>query len=871
MSLSPGARLGPYEVIASVGAGGMGEVFKARDTRLERNVAIKVLPPEFAKNAQLRMRFEREARAISQLSHPNICTLFDVGDSYLVMELLEGETLAERLARGPLPIHDVLKIGAQVADALDWAHKAGIVHRDLKPSNVMLTKSGAKLLDFGLAKGGGQAPPSPVGETLHKPLTEEGTVIGTYHYMAPEQLAGEEADTRTDIFAFGAVLYEMATGRRAFDGKTKTSIITSIVSREPAPISEIQPLTPPALEHVVRKCLAKDPDERWQSAHDIASDLRWILDSGSAAGLAAPLLRTRRSRERLLWIAALIAVAAAALVVAMKLHLGETPRRYRFTIPMSDAGYSNGGQARISPDGQTIYFRASIDGGRRFQIFRRRLDEANAEPVAGTEDVTGFIVSRDGRTLVLGYPGSVVKRISVNGGPAEMVSEGVTGFSTASPEGEILFGSDDAPVRRVKPDHTFEEITTVDKAHGETGHQVPYFLLGGKRFLFLAVSRDLQRGTIRRVLCASSIGSKEVTRIGEMTSRVEYAVGHLFFIRGGTLMAQPFDVSRLEFTGEAVPVAEDVSFNARVAGASFALADDGTIVYQHYPQSERLSTVDATGRTLTSVTSPGLGGTPAIAARFALFPDGSRAVVPITDHRAGNVSLWVYGLSRETATRLTFSPANEILPIISPDGSRVYFASDAQAQWDIYEALVDGSEPPKLLVAAPNTQVPTDISPDGKILLYTSNETVASTKQDLYVLPLSEGKPHPFLKTPAIESEGAFSPDGKWVAYSSDINGTYQIFLRPYPGLGAARQVSTKGGRRARFSRDGKQLYYIDGTKAMGADVHADGSTSEPTVVFDAREEIHALQPIGADRFMMLSQSTADASPAARVIVGWHR
>jgi serine/threonine protein kinase len=320
-AIAAGTRLGPYEVLAPIGAGGMGEVWRGRDTRLDRSVAIKVLPAEFAQNAQLKLRFEREARAISQLNHPNICTLYDVGDSYLVMELLDGESIADRLGRGPMPLVEVLKYGAQIAEALDKAHRAGIVHRDLKPGNVMITKTGAKLLDFGLAKSG-VGLGNLDGATEHKPLTQEGTILGTFQYMAPEQLEGEEADARTDIFALGAVLYEMTTGRRAFEGKTRTSLIAAIVQSDPPPISRVQPLTPPIFEHVIRKCLCKDREDRWQSAHDVAEELKWISEAGSQAGVPAPLTLRRKSRERLAWTAVVIlAVTAGAFAASMAVLL----------------------------------------------------------------------------------------------------------------------------------------------------------------------------------------------------------------------------------------------------------------------------------------------------------------------------------------------------------------------------------------------------------------------------------------------------------------------------------------------------------------------------------------------------------------------
>jgi Tol biopolymer transport system component len=877
MTLTAGTRLGPYEVVAPLGAGGMGEVWRGRDTRLDRSVAIKILPASFAANAQLKLRFEREARAISQLNHPNICTLYDVGDSYLVMELLEGESLAERLAKGPLPLEQVLRFGTQIADALDKAHRQGIVHRDLKPGNIMLTKSGAKLLDFGLAKEsvGAAVPGGPAAGTAaatqHRPLTEEGTILGTFQYMAPEQLEGLPADARTDIFAFGALLYEMATGRRAFEGKTKTSLIAAIVTGEPAPMSHVQPLTPPALEHVVRKCLAKDPNDRWQSAHDIAEELKWISEAGSQAGVAAPLIARKKSRERLGWSFGILLALAAGGFAVRALHIGEAARpQYRFAIPMIDVGYKNGQQPRISPDGQTLYFRALSPSG-KYQIFRRRLDDLKATPIDGTEDViTYYVPSPDGRSLLLQFPGAVIKRINVNGGPVETLIEGGVGIGAMSRDGTVLIGSDDQPLRRLRPDHTLEPITTLRP--GESGHAQPLFLPGGKKFLFLAVIRDTQRGTIRHVLCGSSLGTKEVITIDEVSSRVEYANGQLFFVHGGTLMAQPFDASRLRFTGEATPIVDNVNFNTRAGTASFSVANDGTIVYQPF-SAHRLTLVDGTGRGL-GVVGPNAafgGSTISGQVRFATLPDASRVLVSVVDHRTGVYSVWLYGLTRETATRLTFSSATETFPVVAPDGARVFFSSDAQSPFDIYEAPIDGSTPPKLLVAAPNNQLPTDISSDGRFLLYMSNQNQIVTKQDLWILPLAEGgKPYPFLATPAIEGYGVFSPDVKWIAYASDVTGAMQIYVRPFPGPGSARPVSTKGGVAPHFSPDGKRLYFADGSKLMAADFHADGTTNEPVALFDLRDQIGAFQPMpSGNRFMMMLQNEIESAPPVRVITGW--
>ncbi len=863
MAIAAGTRLGPYEVVSPLGAGGMGEVWKGRDTRLDRSVAIKILPASFEANAELKLRFQREARTISQLNHPNICTLYDVGESYLVMELLEGESLADRLAKGPLPLEQVLRYGTQIADGLDKAHRQGIIHRDVKPGNIMLTKSGAKLLDFGLAKTDASVI-DVSSATEHRPLTEEGTILGTFQYMAPEQLEGVPADARTDIFALGALLYEMATGKRAFDGKTKTSLIAAIVSAEPAPMSHVQPLTPPALEHVVRKCLAKEPDDRWQSAHDIAEEMRWISEAGSQAGVAAPLAMRRKSRERLGWVAAIV-VALIVGALSWRALRHETLPVYRFAIPMIDAGYKFGTFARLSPDGQTIYFRALNASGKN-QIFRRRFDELSATPIAGTEDALWSTVSPDGRNLLLNFSAGIQKRISSSGGPLETVVEGVPtnpAATTSSTDGTILVGGSAYPIRRVLPGGKVEQVTTL--APDESGHDFPLFIPDSRNFLFLATYRDAARGTVRRVLCATKLGSKEITRIGAISSRVEYAQGRLFFVRDGTLMSQPFDASNLKFTGEAVPVAEGVAFSNRSGYAAFSVANNGTVIWQPASEAQRLLWIDASGKKVATIRGP-----ESLQSQFAILPDGSRVIASVNDRRTGTFWLWTFGLDRESATRVTFSPAGESYPVVTPDGSRVFFAGDAQsAAPDIYEAPMDGSTAPKLVVSAPGFQLPADLSPDGRFLLYTSNQNQSLMRQDLYILPLTgDSKPYPFLATPAIENEGVFCPDGKWIAYTSDATGVPQIYVKPFPGPGAARPVSAKGGRNAHFSGDGRKIYFRDQNKLMVADFGPNGSTTEARLLFELDDQIYGFLPVG-DRFLMILQNEAEASPPVRVITGW--
>jgi hypothetical protein len=866
-TIGVGTRLGPYEILAPIGAGGMGEVWRARDTRLDRSVAIKVLPAEFAQNAQLKLRFEREARAISQLNHPNICTLYDVGDSYLVMELLDGESLADRLGRGPMPLSDVLKYGAQIAEALDRAHRAGIVHRDLKPGNVMITKTGAKLLDFGLAKSG-VGVVSLESATQQQPLTQEGTILGTFQYMAPEQLEGDQADARTDIFALGAVLYEMTTGKRAFEGKTRTSLIAAIVQSDPAPISMVQPLTPPIFEHVIRKCLCKDREDRWQSAYDVAEELKWISEAGSQAGVPASRTIRRKTREALAWTAVALLALAAGAFATHAFHLRQAPPAYRFTIPMIGDGYKFGGSPQISADGRTLFFRA-LNGAEKAQIFRRRLDEWNVRSIEGTEGAFNYGVFPDGRNLILQFSGAIIKRISVNGGPSQLLTDVATGngSTTVNSDGTVLVGFGPSPIRRVLPDGRLEEVTHLDKIRGESAHEFPLFLPDGKRFLFVAVTRDTTRGTVRRLLCAASLDAKTVTRIAEVPTEVRYAVGHLFFVREGSLMAQPFDESQLKVTGEAFSVAEGVVFSSRVGFAAFSVARDGTIVYDPPSLAIRLFWVDASGKKLGTVGSLDTffrGG-------VALLPDGDRVIVSASNTKEGLQSLWVQGLTRDTATRVNFSAASEFSPVVTPDGSRVFFAADASGRNHIYESPVDGSTPPALVMSAANGQLPNDISPDGRWLLYLTNQNQAATKQDLWVMSLAGGgTPHPFVATPAIESSGAFSPDGKWVAYVSDASGTPQVYVRPFPGPGAARPVSTKGGASPQFSRDGRKIYFCAAQKFMAADFHPDGTVGESAVKFELDQRIQSFREMPAgDRFLMVLQNDTEASPSLQVITGW--
>ena len=587
MTLSAGSRLGPYEILSPLGAGGMGEVYKARDTRLERTVAVKVLPSHMSASPEVRQRFEREARTVSQLSHPHICALYDVGREndveYLVMEYLEGETLSDRLAKGPLPLEQTLRYGVEIADALDKAHRQGIVHRDLKPANVMITKSGVKLLDFGLAKA--MAPAKPQSSLTSLPtqqgLTQEGTILGTFQYMAPEQLEGKEADARTDIFAFGCVLYEMATGRKAFSGASHASLITAIMSTEPPPISSALPMSPPALDRVVKKCLAKDPEDRWQNASDLGSELKWIGESGSQTGVATPVSPRRLTRERLAWAVAILALLLAGVAV-FRSGRGTTG----FAIPMRSSIILTDKSAlrsiALSPDGTRLAFVARDSAGKNL-LWIRPLDSLAAQPLLGTENPSFPFWSPDGRSLGFFADGKL-RRIDASGGPPRTLGDApVPRGGSWSREGVILFSPVvDGPLYRVSASGGLATaVTQLDRSRGESTHRWPFFLPDGRHFLYLVASFGSGEEKERMGIYVRSLDSKEERLIVVAKSTLAYAApGFVLFRRERHLVAQPFDARSLRITGDPFLVAENIQYFPQTSGALFSVSENGLLVYQ---------------------------------------------------------------------------------------------------------------------------------------------------------------------------------------------------------------------------------------------------------------------------------------------------
>jgi eukaryotic-like serine/threonine-protein kinase len=797
MPLTAGTRLGPYEVVAPAGAGGMGEVYRARDTRLNREVAIKVLPEHLSSNLELRERFEREARAISQLSHPHICVLYDIGKhegaDYLVLEYLEGETLGVRVHRGPLPAEQVLKYGAQMADALDKAHRHGVVHRDLKPDNVMLTKSGIKLLDFGLAKpvvGAVGVASSGAATMTHSPLTTEGTLVGTFQYMAPEQLEGQEADARSDIFGLGCVLYEMVTGRRAFEGKSTAKVVASIMTTEPPPLTTLSPLAPAGLERAVKKCLAKDPDERWQNAGDLASELRWILESGSQSGIAAPV--AARSRGRLVsWGALLLAAAMGIVAGFLFRHPAAQPvLRVALNLPPGSS-LVQGNAAVLSPDGQLVIMTlVDADGKSRFWI--RRLSSDSGQPIAETEGAIEPFWSPDSQYVGFFAPDGKLRKIAATGGErAEVSGLAWTVFGgTWGSEGSIVFSSASLGLYQVPASGgTPVKIPVSEKDAGD--YRWPSFLPDGKHIL---VTSNAASGGIFAVSLAT--GQVQLVLPDETGAAHYVEPGYLLFLRGGALLAQPFDARSLRVAGSAQIIAESVS-----AGAGFSASGNGMLLYQHASKAQ-LTWLDPEGKKLSTVGDPGYLSQP------YLSPDGRYAMVTMLQPGQKNQKLWLYDLNRGTATPFTFGEGDDSYPAWSPDSQQVAFASTRGGrQEDIYVKPVGGGSSEQLLLADEANKEPDRWSADGRYILfdYIGKKTKSF---DIWALPtFGDRKPFPVVQNPGTDYYGTISPDGKWVAYESDESGRGEVYVVPFPGPGGKWQVSTSGAVQPLWP-PGRELFY---------------------------------------------------------------
>jgi serine/threonine protein kinase len=833
MNIQSGTRLGPYEISSPLGAGGMGEVWRGRDTRLGRDVAIKILPEGFAQNEQFRARFEREAKTISSLNHPSICTLFDVGHEndthFLVMELIEGESLADRLTKGPLPADQVLRYGSQVADALDRAHKQGIIHRDLKPGNVMLTRTGAKLLDFGLARSSAESA-AVQGmtdmQTHARPLTQEGTILGTFQYMAPEQLEGTEADARTDIFALGALLYEMATGRRAFQGASRTSLIAAIVSSQPEPISQVTPMTPPALDHVVKKCLEKDPDDRWQSAHDVASELRWISDAGSQAGVAAPITMRRKNRERVAWTAAALgfAFATALLVIVLRERLKPplviqssitAPDKTTFRLSQGDAT-----SLTISPDGALITFLAQGEDGKK-RLWVRPVSSDQATALTGTEDASNPFWSSDSHFLAF-FANGYLQKIDVRGGPPLNLCEiGLNPRRGSWNRDDVIIFSPTSlgPIHRISAaGGASTPVTKLDPKKNETTHRWATFLPDGRHFIYMAGTHVAGTHSEANAVYIGDLDGSAPELLLHARSNVEYADGYVLYVRDNVLVAQKFDVKHRKLMGDPIPVADGVQYENGFFHGTFAVSRTGMLVYRKgggATQDISLQWVDREGKTLGPIAQPAVYDSP------ALSPDGKRLATGIEDKTTGTQDIWIIDLARGVPSRLTFGAGDERGPVWSPDGRQIAFSELNKGVFDIYTKSSSGEGAEQLVASSELHKVASDWSADGRTIFLSTFDPKVRLGRDIWTVSMTgEHKLQPYLATKFNEAFGRLSHDGRWVLYVSDESGRNEVYVAPYPGPGGKWQVSTAGGDGAEWGPgDHEILYGAPENTVMAVDV----------------------------------------------------
>jgi serine/threonine protein kinase/Tol biopolymer transport system component len=907
LGLVAGTKLGAYEIVALLGAGGMGEVYRARDTRLGRDVAIKVIPATFSTDTDRLQRFEQEARAAAALNHPNILAVHDVGTHagapFIVSELLEGETLRERLAHGPMPVRKAIDLGIQIAQALAAAHEKGIVHRDLKPENIFINKDGrAKILDFGLAKltqtesplvAGTNVPTTPAGN-----LTQAGVMLGTIGYMAPEQVRGHAVDHRADIFAFGAILYEMLSGHRAFRGETSIDAVSAILKEDPPDLPITEKHIPPALARIVDRCLEKNPTARFASAADLAFALEALTSaSGSAAAPAVPDgPRGSSRRERIAWAAAAACVVGFGLTVPTTVtHWRERPTAppaIRFAIsPPDDGVLPPAGGPAISPDGRHIAYFASSKAGTTPVLWVRSLDSHESRVVPGSEGGGAPFWSPDGTAI--GFFAQVgIKKINVAGGVAQTVATipgrgrgaGVVNSASWGADNTILFshvrlegGLSKVPAGGGEP----SRVTTLNATAKDTAHVAPSFLPDGRRFLYFALPS--------KTIHLASLDSTETKQLLSADSRAAYAApGHLVFVRGTTLLAQPFDAGSGELRGDAFPIDEKPLTNPPIGAAAFGTSNSNVLAYRLGEQTvERLTEWGRDGKPIR------VSDEQDDYRDIALSRDGTRLMLHRHDDTIAGGGLWLLDRTRNTTSRFTFDLSHNVTAQWSPKDDKVAFGSDRDGgRMNIYWKDASGAGPDELLLKTEDPTNLSDWSRDGRFLIYSMMS--AKSDSDIWVLPLGDDrKPFPFLRTDAGEGIGRLSPDGRWMAYVSNETGRNQVYVQPFPATGGKWQISPNGGTQPRWRADGKELYYLGpGTRPqhlsmMAVSMAATGTIlrpSIPSLLFETTfsgalaigggmnpgliTQSYAVSNDG-QRFFVLSLVPTEARPEIKVIVNW--
>ncbi len=879
--MSPHFSIAHYRITAKLGEGGMGAVYRATDTRLNREVAIKVLPDSFAADADRLARFTREAHVLASLNHPNIAAIYGVEEHALVLELVDGPTLADQIASGPVPLDEALPIARQIAEALEYAHEKGVIHRDLKPANIKVTPDGrVKVLDFGLAKALSpevSASNPAVSPTLTMQATMAGVIMGTAAYMSPEQARGGVADRRSDVWSFGVVLYEMLTGRQSFPGETVSDTLASVLKSEPD-WSALPPSTPSGIRRLLRRCLERDRKRRLPDIGAARLEIDDALAGPAEAVPGAPALPKSRA---LLWGAAGVATAALAAIGAVLYFRPVAPEAatVRFEVPLPEkVQLGMGTRLVISPDGQRLAFSGVGDDG-QFRIWVRPLNSFESRPIGGTEGVNGFFWSPDSRWIAFWTAGKL-RKVEVGGsaasGPPQTICNSVTPVPLGAwnRDGTILFGGPASRglhrVSQAGGDPVL--VTTLDASREETGHMSPQFLPDGRHFLYLALAANPEN---QGIFVAALDGSDKKLLL-RASAQALYVPGHLLFLREGTLMAQAFDTGALALTGEAFPVAERVW--SYLTYGVFSASQNGVLVYRPGALSNndrRLTWFDRGGNRLGEV------GPPAPYWDLALSPDAKTVAVVQLDPTSGSRNVWLIDLLRNVPARFTFGPHRDQLPVWSADGRRIVFGSNHPGPGDIYQAEVGGRQE-EPLVASDRPKAPLDVSEDGKFLLYVVVDP--ATKMDLWVLPLDgERKPRPFLNSAFDDMEGQFSPGPsggpRWVAYSSDESGRFQIYIRPLDG-GRPFQVSTAGGTQPKWRKDGRELFFAHAGTLMAVDVQFSPKLElgAPRPLFAAglyqaaSGNIHRydVSPDGK-RFLINSVPAADTGPIPiHVVLNWN-